>query len=58
MSDVDALVAPQLPRGRHGLSREHVEIGAQRGLREALAIAREENAPLTTPQESGTPVSR
>jgi AcrR family transcriptional regulator len=26
VSDVDALVAPQLPRGRHGLSREHVEI--------------------------------
>lgn len=26
MADVDARVAPQLPRGRHGLSREQVEV--------------------------------
>ena len=42
-------VGPLLPV-RMALQRA-VEVATQRGLEEALAIAREEHAPLTTPQE-------
>jgi NAD(P)-dependent dehydrogenase (short-subunit alcohol dehydrogenase family) len=43
-----AWVGPILPIRM--LAQRVVDIGARRGLRKALAIAREEDAPLTTPQ--------
>ena len=49
MSDVDALVAPQLPRGRHGLSREHVEIDQRLRIFMGMAEAMRAKGYVNTP---------